>query len=83
MTVQKFTRELASVIESAGKLACAVKADAVLVLLDSELCGDLFLFFGEQVLGVRFRIQLCLKTTRNQLGRDQPYSFMFLVVVSR
>ena len=35
MTVQKFTRELASVIESAGRLACSVKADAVLVLLDS------------------------------------------------
>ena len=35
MTIQKFTRELAIVIESAGKLACAVKADAVLVLLDS------------------------------------------------
>ena len=35
MTVQKFTRELASVIDAAGKLACSVKADAVLVLLDS------------------------------------------------
>ena len=35
MTVQKFTREFASVIESAGELACAVKADAILVLLDS------------------------------------------------
>ena len=55
----------------------------VLVLLDSELCRDLFLLLGEQILGVRFRIQLCLKTTRNQLKRDQPYSLMFLVVVSR
>ena len=35
MTVQKFTREFASVIESAGGLACAVKADAILILLDS------------------------------------------------
>jgi len=35
MTVQKFTREFASVIESAGGLAVAVKADAILVLLDS------------------------------------------------
>lgn len=55
----------------------------ILVLLDSEFCCDLFLFLGEQVFGVRFRIQLCLETTRNQLGRDQPYSLMFLVVVSR
>jgi len=35
MTVHKFTREFASVIESAGGLACAVKADAILILLDS------------------------------------------------
>ncbi len=35
MTVQKFTREFASVIESAGGLAVAVKADAILILLDS------------------------------------------------
>ncbi|MFN9420583.1 MAG: hypothetical protein ACK578_24260 [Pirellula sp.] len=35
MTIQKFTREFASVTEAAGRLACAVKADAVLFLLDS------------------------------------------------
>jgi hypothetical protein len=40
---------------------------SVLVLLDSELGVNLFLFFCKQVLGVRFGIQLCLKTTKNQL----------------
>lgn len=36
MTLQKFTREFASVVEAAGNLACSVKADAILFLLDGE-----------------------------------------------
>lgn len=35
MSLQKITREFASVTEMAGKLACAVKADAILFLLEN------------------------------------------------
>lgn len=34
----------------------------ILILLDSELGTDFFLFLKEEILGVRFRIQLCFKT---------------------
>ncbi len=34
MTIQKFTKEFASVVDSAGGLACAISADAILFLLD-------------------------------------------------
>ncbi len=35
MTFKKFTREFASVTEAAGNLAVAIKADAILFLLDT------------------------------------------------
>lgn len=45
--------------------------NSVLTLLNVELGSDFLLFVKEEVLGVRFRIQLCLKTTNNQLRIKQ------------